>query len=721
MPLLAMLMSFLTYSLNAQSVDWVSRTAEEVRDTDAQVLINAIEADYYEINFEQFYEMVFNASDGDIIELPIPSNHRKFHLKRNGLIPDALAERYPSILSFDIISEQSRNTWGKLSISPYGMSAIVLEPGKSAIHIDPARHLENSHYIVYRATDLIDENHSFCGVSGNEIREDQFSSTSRTEGSSYNECELNTYIIAVGTTGEYTGFHGGTVEQGLAAVVGIVNLINAIWERDFAVTTILSENNDLVIFTDPTTDGYDNFNNGAVLDQNQENLDNLLLGEYDIGHAFTTGGGGLAQLATSCTPGVNARCMSGNQSFLTGGAYARLCCHEMGHQFEGNHTFNASCGGNRNGETAVEPGAGTTIMSYAGTGCPPQVQFFADSYYHGITMGEIGPQIDQTFCQQTAELDNLAPTLEALPDLIVIPGETPFALTAIAEDLDGDVLTYCWEQTDNEIIEHPPTVQTQTGTVFRSRPPSTNPTRYFPPLPDAVSTTWEVLPGGFRDIMNFRVSVRDNAPGGGCTQYAETQVEINDNAGPLVVEFPSDDFIVWQATTQEMVQWDVAGTDDPIYQGELVDIFLSTDGGFEYPIVLAENVPNNGTAQVTVPLVTTNQARVMVMNSAGTFFDVSDNVFSIQDDLVSATSEEVPEVAIYPNPTNGLVTISLDGNVSYRNLLIRDVSGRLIYSRFISPSERIFDLDLHRFEKGLYLVSFTYNNKEYTIKLVKTD
>ncbi|MBQ0740853.1 hypothetical protein J9332_41930, partial [Aquimarina celericrescens] len=87
------------------------------------------------------------------------------------------------------------------------------------------------------------------------------------------------------------------------------------------------------------------------------------------GHAFSTGGGGLAQLRSPCTKS-KARGITGSGRPI-GDAYdVDYVAHEMGHQYGGNHTQNNSC---QRSSASVEPGSASTIMGYAGI-CSPNVQ-----------------------------------------------------------------------------------------------------------------------------------------------------------------------------------------------------------------------------------------------------------------------------------------------------------------------------------------------------------
>ena len=211
---------------------------------------------------------------------------------------------------------------------------------------------------------------------------------------------------------------------------------------------------------------------------------------------------------------------------------------------------------------------------------------------------------------------------------------------------------------------------------FRTFDPVTSPTRYFPNLTSLASNgpfTWEVLPSVAR-TMNFRVTVRDNAPGGGCTQFANVAVAVDGGSGPFEVTYPNATGISWAGNSTQTVTWNVANSTNAPVSCANVDIYISTNGGASYTLLLA-NTPNDGTQSITAPNTPSTTCRIMVRCSNGYFFDISNNNFTItaatNDYTLSVTNTTVavcqPSSAVYNINVGSIggyssaVTLSLTG------------------------------------------------------------
>src|SRR5207302_7908182 len=102
-------------------------------------------------------------------------------------------------------------------------------------------------------------------------------------------------------TGEYAAAvcspNSPTVSQTLAAMVTSVNRVSAVYERDFAIRLVLIGNDDQLIYLNGATDPYTNGDGSTMLGQNPTNITHVIgSANYDIGHVFSTGCGGVAYL-----------------------------------------------------------------------------------------------------------------------------------------------------------------------------------------------------------------------------------------------------------------------------------------------------------------------------------------------------------------------------------------------------------------------------------------
>jgi len=620
-------------------------------------------------------------ASGFVAQLDFPHPDGTMHTysaRENSTMDPTLAAQY-DINSYD--ANGADGAFVKWDITQHGFHAMIRKAGQSTIFIDPIIKGNTQYYIVYSKKDFKTDKVMSCSFDSDLGQLDnQKTIPVSGEVAQFGTCELRTYRLALSATGEYTTFHGGTVAGALAAQVTTMNRVNGVYEKDMAITMTIIANNNLIIYTNAGSDPFANGNPGTMINQNQTNTDNVIgNGNYDIGHVFGTNSGGLAGLGVVCSNSQKARGVTGSGAPIGDAFDIDYVAHEMGHQFGADHTFNNSCGGNRNDPTAIEPGSGSTIMAYAGI-CPSNVQNNSDDHFHGISLEQIGQEILSVghTCEITTPLANIGPTLVSTNGGQVIPANTPFALTAVATDPDGDPMTYNWEQIDEDISTQPPVSTSTGGPNFRSNPSSTSPTRYFPNLTDLANGgpfTWEVLPSVSRS-MDFRVTIRDNAPGpGGCNDHTDVSVTVDGNSGPFVVNYPSATGITWAGATTETVTWSVAGTDIAPVSCANVDILLSTDGGLTYPTVLATNVPNDGSETITVPNVATTTARVMVICSSGTFFDISDNNFTITQATFDYTlGSSTPSVSVC-QPTDAVFTIDVGTIGGYNDPVTLSVTG----------------------------------------------
>lgn len=568
---------------------------------------------------------------GDSVQIMLPKpdgSMRAYQVLENNTMHPELGAKYPEIKTYDAYGLDNSDEFVKMDITPHGFHAMILRPGKSPVFIDPVQRGDTQYYMVYSKKHFLTSKVLKCGVVSQDNLLGAVSTFKHVKD--FNKCELKTYRLAMAATAQYTKRQGGTISLALAAQVTTMNRVNGVYETDIAVTMQLIPNNDLIIYTDLKNQPYTSGDPYEEITQNQRTID-AVIGptNYDIGHVMDAAGSGLAALASVCK-GNKAEGVTGTANPNGDPFDIDYVAHEMGHQFGADHTQNNKC--NRNGATAVEPGSGSSIMGYAGI-CAPNVQKHSDAYFHGVSLEEMGRFISSSrhHCGVRTPIAS-APIINVTNDVIVIPVNTPFALTATATETSGNSpLTYTWEQMDNEISKQPATPEATKGPNFRTMPPSVNPTRFFPNL-NAIankgSFTWEVLPSVSR-TMKFRVSVRGNTLGGSCNAYADLKVTTDKKAGPFEVTYPSTSGISWEGNTLQKVTWNVANTNIKPINAEFIDILLSTDGGSSYPHIVVTGVPNSGLTHICVPNLNTNSARLMIRSSTGTFFNISKNDFSI--------------------------------------------------------------------------------------------
>ena len=587
-----------------------------------------------------------------VLQVPMPDgSFQRFAIAESPVMEPALAAIYPDIRTYGGYGIDDPFATIRVDNTPLGFHVQVLSPFGAA-YIDPFNKGDDTLYAAYYKQDLVRAGGFSCGTLGAgpvdesvkrlalNMRDNKPPLTPAVStGPTYKN-----YRIAICATGEFTAAQGsGTVADGLAAIVSLVNRISGVYQVDFAVNLILVANETSVIYTNAATDPFTAPTNATTTNSQCQSTLNSVIGSanYDVGHvvykpASTSNNNGLAGGIGTVCGSIKGQGYSAVTPANGDGLAIDYVAHELGHQFGGRHNFNSCAGSQGDSSTyAVEPGSASTIMGYAGICGTTNLQAHSDPYFNSINIEQVVAYINGSTgnsCATPVATGNSAPSVNPGPNY-TIPFKTPFTLTASATDPDGDPITYCWEERDTSSTAVAfPLTDNGANPICRSWNPTPDPTRTVPRLANLLSNTFavgEILPTTSR-TMKWRVTARDNRGGVDIEPTGSTYVQITATsaAGPFVVTFPN------AATTLSpgpiTVTWNVANTSASPVNCASVSILLSTDGGNTFPTNLAATVPNSGSALVTLPNVSTSQARIKVAAVGNIFFDISDNNFIIQ-------------------------------------------------------------------------------------------
>ena len=369
------------------------------------------------------------------------------------------------------------------------------------------------------------------------------------------------------------------------------HFLNQMYMRDIGVRFELV-NDERLIITDPDKEVFRRQHNASyIIGLATEAINNLIGSEnYDIGLCvtyFTNNRRSMVLRGLSHIGGVYHKEHKGAAVAVP---TKEVIAHEIGHLFGARHTFSGMNFDYASEKTEYDKGQ--SVMS---SGNPRDFfslssielirRYLSEQAGHrakDVSFASAPPRIDKTQIKRRYTL----------------PKDTYFSFAIPATDSDSQQLYYMAEQHDVRLGEETSVAQ------YTIPQPTTTPSvafkrQYHKHTGSEVANSW--IHQQQLGTFTFWLGVSDAQPHSGTdyiTQYdlAETQVVVTE--GTPFKMTTSTVNKTYRGGSKLSLTWSV---DKPIFEGTKVRILLSDDHGQTYPYLLADEVENTGSYEVTLP------------------------------------------------------------------------------------------------------------------------
>ena len=122
--------------------------------------------------------------------------------------------------------------------------------------------------------------------------------------------------------------------------------------------------------------------------------------------------------------------------------------------------------------------------------------------------------------------------------------------------------------------------------------------------------------------------------------------------------------------------------------------------------------PNYTISTSNLELDTYYRWSVIPFTESYTCADVSEYSKFVVEAKTTGINDEFNELGIYPNPTNGILNIDLEGD---KNIEVYSMEGKLLTSEWTNGLQ----FDVSSFTAGIYLIKVSHQDKVYTSRIIK--